>query len=552
MAKMFPDHLRPDVKSPAERLLYKAFQEQLSDDFTVFHGVSWQVPDLRSGAKDGEADFVIACPNLGILVLEVKGGSIRYENTTDKWYSNDNSIKDPFQQGCDNKNSLLRLLKEQLYWSQRWIPIGHAVAFPDVEVKKAFPNVEADSRLCSNAPFDIVLDYTHLNDLSSWVQAVMNYYRGHNESKTDFDIENVEKLVTVLSRWFDLKQVLGIEIHKDKQESKRLSEKQFRILNLLGRQRRVAISGCAGSGKTLLAVEKARCLSEQGFSVLLTSYNKGLAQFWRKNLGRKRNLKLYHFHGLCKKLASDAGLDPGSNPNIDEDLLWNKIYPELLLKSAKKLNWHVDAVIVDEGQDFRKNWWLPLKCLLNDPDDGIFYVFYDDNQNLYCPGWQPPFEQAPFPLDENWRNTKKIHSHVLQFYNQQYPITSLGAEGRNVEIVDYPSSDNFHLQKIIGSILNRLVFDEGISTKDIVILTTTRKQALQNKVLGQFRVKADPDASSQEILCNTIHQFKGLESPVVILVETDLRDFSNLRNWLYVGTSRARNHLIILRPDAPF
>ncbi|HEY9668253.1 MAG TPA: ATP-binding domain-containing protein, partial [Coleofasciculaceae cyanobacterium] len=90
------------------------------------------------------------------------------------------------------------------------------------------------------------------------------------------------------------------------------------------------------------------------------------------------------------------------------------------------------------------------------------------------------------------------------------------------------------------------------STNDIVILTTTRKQTLQNKVLGQFRVKADPDISTQEILCNTIHQFKGLESPVVILVETELRSFERLRNWLYVGTSRARNHLIILQPDELF
>jgi hypothetical protein len=33
MAKMFPDRLRDDVESRAERLLYKEFQEQLSDDF---------------------------------------------------------------------------------------------------------------------------------------------------------------------------------------------------------------------------------------------------------------------------------------------------------------------------------------------------------------------------------------------------------------------------------------------------------------------------------------------------------------------------------------
>ncbi|MGI8503397.1 MAG: hypothetical protein ACR2LR_20020 [Hassallia sp.] len=63
MAKMFPENLRSDVRSNAEKFLYKAFQEQLSDSFTVFHQVRWQVRNLRNGARDGEADFVIACPN---------------------------------------------------------------------------------------------------------------------------------------------------------------------------------------------------------------------------------------------------------------------------------------------------------------------------------------------------------------------------------------------------------------------------------------------------------------------------------------------------------
>ena len=44
----------------------------------------------------------------------------------------------------------------------------------------------------------------------------------------------------------------------------------------------VAISGFAGSGKTLLAAEKATSLAKQGFRVLLTCYNKNLAQDLRE------------------------------------------------------------------------------------------------------------------------------------------------------------------------------------------------------------------------------------------------------------------------------
>ncbi len=110
-----------------------------------------------------------------------------------------------------------------------------------------------------------------------------------------------------------------------------------------------------------------------------------------------------------------------------------------------------------------------------------------------------------------------------------------------------------YLKNTLGRILHRLVVHEGFATKDIVILTTTRKQSLQNQIVGQFRIKADPNLSSNEILCNTIHHFKGLESRVVILVETESpNNIKNSNNFLYVGASRARHHLIVLRPDRPF
>ncbi|MFQ5614187.1 MAG: ATP-binding domain-containing protein, partial [Anaerolineae bacterium] len=42
------------------------------------------------------------------------------------------------------------------------------------------------------------------------------------------------------------------------------------------------------------------------------------------------------------------------------------------------------------------------------------------------------------------------------------------------------------------------------------------------------------------------HSFKGLESPVVILAELDGEQVWNLNRLLYVGCSRACNHLVLL------
>ena len=64
----------------------------------------------------------------------------------------------------------------------------------------------------------------------------------------------------------------------------RLTEQQYRVLDMLSRQSRVAIAGCAGSGKTFLAAEKARRLAAQGFRVLLVVFNVLLAEHLRRGL----------------------------------------------------------------------------------------------------------------------------------------------------------------------------------------------------------------------------------------------------------------------------
>src|SRR5437868_13126656 len=134
MARMIPFPIRRDVKSPAEKRLYEMFNMQLSADWTIFHNIPWQARDIRHGAKDGETDFVLAHPDYGILILVVKGGQIRYDGASGQWHSNEYTIKDPFEQARNSKYSLLEVLKELPYWHSQWITVGHAVAFPDVDI----------------------------------------------------------------------------------------------------------------------------------------------------------------------------------------------------------------------------------------------------------------------------------------------------------------------------------------------------------------------------------------------------------------------------------
>ena len=96
MARMFPE--RPRAGAPtSERRVYDYLERTLDERFVVFHSLAWHG---RANKADGEVDFLIAHPDLGMLVLEVKGGGIAYDPVRGKWTSQNkeghvNEVNDP-------------------------------------------------------------------------------------------------------------------------------------------------------------------------------------------------------------------------------------------------------------------------------------------------------------------------------------------------------------------------------------------------------------------------------------------------------------------------
>jgi len=534
MARMIPEQPHPETQSQAELHLFDAWDRQLPDDYVVFHSVWWQVRDTQAGIRDGEADFLLAHPDFGMLVVEVKGGHIRYDGLNEQWYSNQNPIKDPFRQGREAKYSLLAKLKELPYWRDRWITVGYAVAFPDVAVK-------GDLRL--DAPRELILDASDMANLGAWLDRAFRYLQGRRPEDSPLAPHGIQELVALLSPSWDLRPLLSAEIEAEGQELARLTEEQFVMLDFLGRHRRAAISGCAGSGKTTLAYEKARRLADQGFQVLLTCFNVALAEFLGSDEEKPRNLQVVNLHRLADELVAQAGLPTG--PYTSE--YFDQVLPERLVEALDVLGSQYDAIIVDEGQDFEDNWWLPLQCLLHDPDQGVFYVFFDDNQNIYKAARQIPLELAPFPLTRNCRNTQHIHQQVMQFHRSDVEPVAIGPQGRPVEMHTY--TNPVDLKRLLRQVLHRLVVEEGVPAWDIVLLSPKsreRSKLWEMGPLGNFQLTGQWTDASGEIYCTSVYKFKGLESPIVIMAEIDGEQAWNLRSILYVGCSRACSHLVLL------
>lgn len=394
------------------------------------------------------------------------------------------------------------------------------------------------------------LDARDLLALHPWVDAAFAYYGARDAQAGGPGQGGVEELVRLLSPSWELRSPLGVEFADEEEAIIRLTEEQFNLLDFLSDRRRVAISGCAGSGKTTMAVEQARRLGQQGFRVLFTCFNRHLAEFLRSDETLPRTVDVVHFHGLCIQWADRAGLGDQLHRGEGSKVWYEQTLPDLLLAALDVTGPAYDAVVVDEGQDFLSHWWVPLLCTLKDGDHGILYIFYDDNQNIYGTDAALPAGLERYTLSVNCRNTQHIHRTFLPFYRGRRLPSARGPAGRPPEVTFYASEQA--LQEALRKTFHRLVFEEDVPTEDIVVLTPRSRStsALWRwSNLGNLQLTDRWPPGSNEVYCTSVYLFKGLESPVVILAEIYPSAIQDMEAVLYVGCSRARNHLIILAED---
>lgn len=538
MAKLFPEHLPESVLSDPKRSAEKRVFDALSglgSSFVVFYSVAWQA--RKDGyARDGEADFVIAHPDYGVLVLEVKGGGVAYDATTGKWTTTDrygeSFVIDPVEQAKKSHYTLLEKLKDLPEWdSSRFLSIGHAVCFPDVVI--------GNKALKLDLPREIIIDHGDLEKIGETVPGIFKHYADKNR-QVPLGRDRLAIVESLLAKSFNIQTPLGVELDNEDKRLIELTEQQFKLLSAFSRYRRALVAGCAGSGKTMLAVEKARQLHVQGFNVLLTCFNSALAEDLAKRLP---DVTVLHFHGLCREMAKESGFSIQSIK--DQHEYFDVALPEMLMKAVDETGPLFDAIIVDEAQDFSETYWVALASLLKE-EDGIFYVFYDDNQNLYGgDSLKGIVNEEPILLSENCRNTKSIHKVVSSFYSDRKRINCNGPEGRTPELYSY--RDSTEMLKSVQSVLNKLVNEEYVPAEDIVILTTHSQEKSALKIgakLGNFTLIDNPPQRRNEIQATTIYKFKGLERKVVVIVEVDDRFKYNPETLMYVGSSRARTHLL--------
>jgi hypothetical protein len=437
---------KPDNTSEAKRRLFEEFERQLPDSYQVHHSVAWQQRYRASGVEDGEADIVIVDPKGAILVLEVKSGEhISHDGESGRWESNGHLIADPFRQSLKAKMSLHAKLKER-FGADTYYVIGHAVAFPEVEIN-------ADFR--PDAPRQIILDARKVDDLRAWTVNCFQYIQADPRLRNwELPTEIREGLNTFLSPSWEFSPPLSAYFKEIDLIIERLTEAQYYLIDALRKHRQVAIAGCAGSGKTLVAVEKAVRLEREGFSVLVLCHNPYLAEYIQALVGEAQ-ISALNFITLVRILVNEQGGTEDLLSKLYDHKLtpWSQ-YTEpspndlyLAIERLASLGGLFDAVIVDEGQDFIESWWEVAKACLKDPERGNFYIFFDDNQAIY-PTYGTrlayPVSELPYALTQNCRNAGEIFALVRKLHPEAPQVNPLLASKGVVQEWPYASGDELY------------------------------------------------------------------------------------------------------------
>ena len=150
MADIYP--IKEDLEEvPYSEIVVYNLLEKLSKNFTVFHSVQWVKRGSKWKSTWKENDFLILNPNLGALVLEVKGGDIQVENgvfkqintrTEEENILDPKKKNDPLSQAIDGVYHYRRLIDRIAPDLSDRFPVEAAVWFSTCDisgVRNKFP-----------------------------------------------------------------------------------------------------------------------------------------------------------------------------------------------------------------------------------------------------------------------------------------------------------------------------------------------------------------------------------------------------------------------------
>ncbi|RYD85747.1 MAG: DNA helicase [Verrucomicrobiaceae bacterium] len=372
---------------PGELLTLELFDRSLEPEWEIY---------LQPHLNGCRPDFVLLHPRLGIAVFEVKDWNLvrpRYRWSADTAGPNkflgtiDGKTfadRDPLAQLLGYKKEIFDLYCPRLNERSGLAAISAGLLFPNAsqaDVSGLFQH-----RLTTAYELALGKEAFDMGDVRAFIPAA-----GYTRSRL-----MTPELAADLRGWL-------VDTDHDAEQRRPLAldirQRNLATTRTTSGYRRVR--GPAGSGKSAVLVARAANLVAEKKRVLVVNFNITILNYLRDlcsraGAGRRNNIVWLNFHALCKRLAGRWGIadqynalwgdrsDPTGNGESENEELFDapaNLLLDYIAEHGVPEADLFDAVLVDEGQDYKLLWWRLLRQLCR--PGGEMLLVKDDTQDTY-------------------------------------------------------------------------------------------------------------------------------------------------------------------------
>lgn len=570
MAKIFPNweiiEKFHNKLLDGEHKIVSYLYSHLSDDWEIY------VQPFLNGSRP---DVVILNPKIGIMIIEVKEWELeKYFFENEKLYVKTikgNKYKEnPINQARhyrDNLISLIPRMDEIIREDFRLISVG--VYFHnenEKNIKSLFsdgPNIYDNEILFGEDGLD--------------VGKIENIFNKRKTKQQEYIPDNLLNLIrTWLSPPYHFKEQCSNIKLKNNQENHAEPN--------MGHHR---IRGVIGSGKTLVLAYRAAALAEQEYKVLIVTFNKTLWHYIRDMVQRTPfnfdpKLIIYkNFHGFCNDFLNEMNhIKPYDAKDRDYYLENIVLFVKDAIEMSVQENENTDdlkfdAILIDEGQDFKFEWYEILSQFLKERNELV--LMCDKAQNIYQRelSWiyseMKGFSGRWGELNESMRLPWIVVRESNRFAKMYLSDIDMYAEStKNNQKQLFDPELRWISCNTIEDALNQAeaAFDYLVEKKeqhptDIVMLfpkTELGNEMVQrfkkrnievNDVFGDYHKKSFWMGDSRTKM-STIHSFKGWELKNIILIINDRKKSKKFSSLIYTAIGRTQENLIVINTSTEY
>ena len=560
MAVMIPASIAHDV-SPGERDVFKQLKSAAgTEEWIVLHSL-----DVARHRRQivGEIDFVIIVPSLGVLCLEIKAcSSLRRKGGA--WYYGTDAKPDyrgPFKQAAEAMHSIRgRAVKRRPELSG--VVFCSGVLFPYVPFR-------TESEEWHN--WQVIDDATYRGrPLPVLLAGILRQARRHlarcatagwfRPDSTEPSAEQSRTLAELLRPSFESFESPKSRMNRLQEEVREYTEEQFNAIDAMESNSRVVYEGPAGTGKTLLALECARRAHAERRAALFLCFNRLLGQWLsEQTLEMQPHVSTNTIHSLMLSIARvDA---QGRTPRFwQEDL--PEIAAERLIERGAQPEF--DEIIIDEAQDICRDSYLEFLDLLlkGGLKEGRWRFFGDfEKQAIYHKLDREPIDvlfsrygPAPrYSLRVNCRNRPRLAAFVRLLGGLEPDYRRVLRPDDRVEPTQKFYSSNNEQVALLRETLDE-AYRAGFKGNAVVVLSPRNDSDCTASAISESpwkeRLRPYRDADTGHVGYCTVHAFKGLEAPFVIVTDVEQVSGPEAETIFYVAITRGLERLVVLASEA--